>query len=85
MHVSETTRATLQRARTETQHVNMGMPQQSHFLEAPRALSRFALCPQKGTTGTAEKTASKLLTKFIDFFTFGLQIIYEVLQPALLG
>lgn len=39
----------------------------------------------KGHTSTAETTASQMLTKFINFFTFGLQIINEVLQPTLLG
>lgn len=55
---------------------------QEHHETSTITLSCFSL---KGHTGTAETTASQMLTKFIDFFTFGLQIINEVLQPTLLG
>lgn len=55
---------------------------QEHRETSNIALSSFSL---KGHRGRAETAASKTLTKFIDFFTFGLQIIYEVLQPTLLG
>lgn len=55
---------------------------QGHHETSTITLSCFSL---KGHTGTAETTASQMLTKFIDFFTFGLQIIDEVLQPTLLG
>lgn len=55
---------------------------QGHHETSTMTLSSFSL---KGHTGTAETMASKMLTKFVDFFTFGLQIIYEVLQPTLLG
>lgn len=77
------------KATTENYHANIEIPQQNHFLEAPRTewnihhhTFYFSL---KGYTGTAETTTSQMLTKFIDFFTFGLQIIDEVLQPTLLG
>lgn len=74
---------------TENYRANMGIPQQNHFLEAPRAswniqYRTFLFLPER-TQGRAETAASKTLTKFIDFFTFGLQIVYEVLQPTLLG
>jgi len=55
---------------------------QEHHETSITTLSSFSL---EGHTGTAETTASKTLTKFIDFFTFGLQIVYEVLQSTLLG
>lgn len=79
------------KAMTENYHENMEIPQQNHFLEAPGTPwnihhHTFPVSPWKGTQAQQrQQQIFEMLTKFIDFFTFGLQIIDEVLQPTLLG